>query len=153
MATITQLGRQPLSYWRWVIPGIILGSLIIGIPTAVIPNPIFIRMTPTRPSDYGFWVVSSILLGLLGASYLVHSPEAVETSSNELVGGGFLSILAVGCPICNKIVVLALGVSGALTYFAPIQPLIGLASIALLIYALRLRLQAMSGSCPIKPRV
>lgn len=151
VATIAQLGRQPLSYWLWVVPGIILGSLLVGIPTAVIPNPIFTRMIPTSPSDYGFWAITSILLGLLAASYFVHPREVVDPAQNQLVGGGLLSVLAVGCPICNKIVVLALGVSGALTYFAPIQPAIGLASVALLIYALRLRFQALNGSCPIAP--
>ena len=34
-----------------------------------------------------------------------------------------LAFLAVGCPLCNKVVVLLLGASGALTYFEPIQPL------------------------------
>jgi hypothetical protein len=56
------------------------------------------------------------------------------------------------CPICNKLVVLALGVSGALSYFAPIQPVLGLASVALLIYALLLRFRALNGSCSVSPR-
>ncbi len=42
---------------------------------------------------------------------------------------------AVGCPVCNKLVVLALGTGGATSYFEPIQPLLGLASIAVLLAA------------------
>ena len=44
--------------------------------------------------------------------------------------GGALTFFAVGCPVCNKLVVLALGFSGALTYFAPLQPALGIAALA-----------------------
>ena len=47
---------------------------------------------------------------------------------------------AVGCPVCNKVVLLALGSSGALTWFAPVQPLLAVLSIAGLAWALRVRL-------------
>jgi hypothetical protein len=43
-----------------------------------------------------------------------------------------LSALAVGCPICNKIVAGLLGVSGALGLWAPIQPTLALVSVGLL---------------------
>jgi hypothetical protein len=52
-----------------------------------------------------------------------------------------LSFLAAGCPVCNKLVVLAVGTTGALDYFRPLQPLLGLASLVLLGVALRVRLQ------------
>lgn len=61
---------------------------------------------------------------------------------------GAVSAFAVGCPVCNKIVVLALGASGALTYFAPAQPLLALASLAMLAHALRRRLR-VDVMCPI----
>ena len=51
-----------------------------------------------------------------------------------------LSVFAVGCPACNKLVVFALGASGALTYFAPLQPVLGLFTLGLLLYALRARI-------------
>lgn len=57
-------------------------------------------------------------------------------------------MFAVGCPVCNKLVVLALGLGGAMTYFAPVQPFLGLISTGLLLYGLRLRLSVMR-SCPI----
>ena len=40
---------------------------------------------------------------------------------------------AVGCPVCNKLALLALGSSGAITWFAPVQPY--LATVALLMTA------------------
>jgi hypothetical protein len=55
----------------------------------------------------------------------------------------------VGCPICNKLVVLLLGTSGALTFFGPAQLYIGLVSLALLGWTLRLRARAVAGPCPV----
>ena len=55
--------------------------------------------------------------------------------------GGLLSFFAVGCPICNKVVVIALGTSGALTWFAPVQPYLGVFALGLLAWALRVRLR------------
>lgn len=150
MISLVRSAHLPVRYWLVVAPATVVASLIVGIPTAVIPNPFFTRMTPTRPLDDVFWIMSSVLLGLLGATYVVRQQEQADVVQNKLVGGGFLSVLAVGCPICNKIVVLALGVSGALTYFAPIQPLIGLTSVVLLVYALRLRFQQLEGTCPVR---
>ena len=46
------------------------------------------------------------------------------------MAGGILTWFAVGCPVCNKLALLALGYSGAITWFAPVQPY--LAAIALL---------------------
>jgi hypothetical protein len=54
--------------------------------------------------------------------------------------GALLSFFAVGCPVCNKLALVALGYSGAIQYFAPIQPYLALAGIALLMYSLRMRL-------------
>ena len=51
-----------------------------------------------------------------------------------------LTLFAVGCPVCNKVVLLALGSSGALAWFEPIQPLLQLAAIGLLVWALLTRL-------------
>ena len=42
---------------------------------------------------------------------------------------GAVTYLAVGCPVCNKVVLVALGTSGALSWFAPVQPLLGLAAV------------------------
>lgn len=117
--------------------------LAVGVVTAVIPTPLFVRMTPVTVSNLVFWIVPALLFGPLVASSVV--PVASQTCdvANRTVAGGMLSFLAVGCPVCNKLVVLALGASGALAYFEPIQPLLGLLSVGLLGYALWLRLRPL----------
>jgi hypothetical protein len=39
------------------------------------------------------------------------------------------AFLAIGCPVCNRIALVLLGTSGALTVFAPLQPFLGAASL------------------------
>lgn len=51
-----------------------------------------------------------------------------------------LSFLAVGCPVCNKAVLLAVGSSGALRWFAPAQPIVSVVGLVLLVWAVRTRL-------------
>jgi hypothetical protein len=49
-----------------------------------------------------------------------------------VVGATTTAVFAVGCPICNKIVVGLLGVSGALGVWAPLQPALAVVSLAVL---------------------
>ena len=116
-------------------------TLLIGIPTVLIPNPIFGREVPVRPRDYLFLAITVLLTGLLAATYAL--PAHCSLQDGKMAVGGFLSFLAVGCPVCNKIVVLALGASGAMSYFSPVQPLLALASTILLGYAIWIRLRSV----------
>lgn len=112
-------------------------ALVIGIPTGVIETSWYHRMTPVLWWNYPVWVVSSLLTGALVATY-VRDPEleVPPTQGAKTFLGSVLTIFAVGCPICNKLVVMAIGASGALTLFAPIQPVLAVGSILLLAYAL-----------------
>jgi hypothetical protein len=122
------------------IAGALLATLAIGIPTDVIPNPIFARpTTPVRGLDYVFLATTAVLAGLLAASFAFPQTRACATQQGRATAGGLLSFLAIGCPTCNKVVVLAIGASGALDWFAPLQPLLGVASVALLLVAVWLR--------------
>jgi hypothetical protein len=86
-------------------------------------------------------ILSSVLSGMLMATYIKTETSVAEDKSLKIGGaGGFLAFFAIGCPVCNKVALLALGYSGALQYFAPIQPYLATASILLLGYALRKRL-------------
>ncbi len=126
--------------------GLVVGAgtaLAVGIPTAVIPNQWFRRMTPTRPQDYVFLAATALLAAAIGATYADAQHMACPRQEGRLTAGGVLSFLAIGCPICNKLVVALLGVSGALTYFAPVQPFLGLTSALLLCVTLALRLRAV----------
>lgn len=125
-----------------------IGLALIGLPTAIYKNPFFVRMTPVRSQDYVIWVLSSVLIGLIAGSYFA---DRSKSGDGRLVSGGVLSVLAVGCPICNKPVILLLGTSGALTFFAPLQLYIGIASILLLGWTLLHRARALAGKCSVSP--
>lgn len=125
-------------------------ALLIGIPTGLIATPWYTRMTPTLWWNYPIWVATAVLSGLALATY-VRTGNRSETPSAGVFGGGILSTLAVGCPICNKLVVLAVGTSGALNIWAPVQPVLGAVALAVLAYAVIRRLQAETG-CPVTPR-
>lgn len=137
--------------WSWVrwlaaVAATVASLLVIGVPTGVVSTPFYHRMTPVTWWDYPVWAVSGLLAGLVAATH-VRSPLAAAPGGRLFTGGGLLSAFAVGCPICNKIVVALLGVSGALTLWAPVQPILGLLSVGLLAVALRARLRG-ERSCP-----
>ncbi|HEX5164011.1 MAG TPA: hypothetical protein VFV93_01340 [Thermomicrobiales bacterium] len=119
--------------------GAAFAALTIGIPTDVIPNGFFTRMTPVRVQDYVFLIVTAILAGILAASYALPQTRACSIEQGRATLGGLLSFLAIGCPTCNKVIVLLLGTSGALNIFEPLQPLLALASFALLVLAIWIR--------------
>jgi hypothetical protein len=133
--------------WTVTILAAAIGLVVIGLPTAIYENPFFVRMTPVRVQDYVIWALSSALIGLIAGSYFASRPSAV--GEGKAASGGLLSILAVGCPICNKPVVLLLGTSGALTYLAPLQLYIGIASVVLLGWTLLLRARVLADTCPV----
>ena len=125
--------------WVTALVGTLAVGLAVGLPTDVIPNPVF-----GRPVDVTWWsypslMITSILGGLLLATYVADQQPAVNERKG--IAGGLLGFFAIGCPVCNKLVVIALGTSGALDWFAPTQPILAIASMALLAVALRQRLK------------
>lgn len=145
--TAGQLLRWPLRRWLVATLAAAAAALAIGIPTGVVATPFYTRMTPVTWWDYPLWAISAIGLGLIAATYVRGEPFAARAGGGRAVSGGVLSTFAVGCPICNKIVVALLGVGGALDYWAPLQPFLGLLSVALLLTTLILRLR-VELSCP-----
>src|SRR5437660_6519690 len=130
-------------------------ALLLGVPTLLIPNHLFGRTVPTSPQDYAIWIVSALLLGPLLALmtlYPMPSQKAPQgkrsvVGSGRAFGGALLSFFSVGCPVCNKVVVLLLGMGGAMTLFNPMRPFLGLASIALLSVTVFLRVRALRYGC------
>lgn len=140
----------PLRRWLGAGAGVLVAALAIGVPTGVIQTSFYTRMTPVTWWDYPVWGLSALLVGLTIATYVrvpglaTPSPERTRrTAAATLV-----SAFAVGCPICNKLVVGLIGVSGALSYWAPLQPILGLGSIALLAVGLLVRLRG-TVACPL----
>ena len=126
----------------------ILVALLIGIPTDVLPNPWFTRMTPVRTLDMVLWPVTSILTGALLATYLLPAACARRPPGRAGIAGGTLGWLAIGCPICNKLVVGVIGITGALNVFAPLQPVLGLLGVAVAATGLILRLRLVRLAVP-----
>ena len=132
----------------------LLSLLVYGVVAAIIPNPVFGRSVPPEPFAIVIWLVSAPLMGFLGATYSAApaaatqplqlvtlgptpaaSSVAVDDDSRATLLGsvaGVGAFLAIGCPVCNKIALLLLGASGAMSVWAPIQPILGAASLALL---------------------
>jgi hypothetical protein len=152
---VTELATQPatgagprlraLRAWparRWLLAGLAapVGAVVLGVPTGVVPTPFYTRMTPVLWWNYPVLAISAILLGLTAATYLRSLIREGERSGTVATGGGLLSLFAIGCPVCNKLVVLAIGASGALRWFAPVQPILAVASLAVLAAALWTRL-------------
>ncbi len=152
----------------------ILGSgLLLGLPTDLVANPVFGRQIEAPTWAYPAWIVTSVLAGLLLATYVRdRAPVAVATpvggstpgaaeptddgpdrlggDEKRFAAGGLLAVFAIGCPTCNALVVLALGANGALAFFEPVQPLLAIAGIVLLAWALRRRL-ASERACVVPP--
>lgn len=134
----------------------ILVGLLIGIATVLIPNPWFARDIEPVWWNYPVWILTALATGMLFATYIRPTraqPEVPATDAQAQnagskdrhsrmgVVGGVLSWFAVGCPVCNKLALIAFGYSGAITYFAPIQPFLAVAALLLTFGALVWRLK------------
>jgi len=130
---------------RWLVAVLVMAAsaLVVGIPTGIISTGFYTRMTPTTWWDYPVWALSAVLVGLTAATYVrSRDPAASQPRvGGRALGATLLSAFAVGCPICNKLVVALIGVSGALSYWAPLQPILGVMSLGLLATGLVVRLR------------
>ncbi len=149
---LTTVLNWPLRRLVTAISTAVLSALVIGIPTAVIPTPFFGRSVSVTSWSIPVLVITSILTGLLVATYISIDPVIREDRSLKIGGlGGFFSFIAIGCPVCNKVALLALGATGAVKFFAPVQPYLATAGIALLLFATRKRILGES-NCSISPK-
>lgn len=126
-------------HWGAATAAALVSALAMGIPTDVIPNPVFGRPVPVTWWSVPTLVITSVLAGLLVATY-VRTGDEVDRAGRTGGVAGLLSFFAVGCPVCNKLVVVALGTTGAMEIFEPLQPILAVASVLLLAFALRARL-------------
>lgn len=157
---VRDMDRSTTSLAAHVIAWSVATLVAFGLVTAIIPNPVFGREIAPEPFSIAVWVLSAPLAGIVLATYTAKSPvagaprplePAPESERGSTLGmiGGIGAFLAIGCPVCNKLVLVALGTSGALTVWAPLQPLVGAASVAILAVtaAWRLRRRARGEAC------
>ena len=154
---LQQWGRR--QYQVALLTAVLVG-LLIGIATVLIPNPWFARDIEPVWWNYPVWIMTAATTGMLFATYIKPRTTVVEPAAlsdgqqapprasepRDAYGkmgmvGGVLSWFAVGCPVCNKLALIAFGYSGAITYFAPIQPFLALAALILTAGALVWRLK------------
>jgi hypothetical protein len=139
---LAQLRLWSRGRWALAAAATALSAVVTGIPTDLIDTPLFGRSIAVATWAYPVWIASSILAGLLAATEL--------RPGRPLAGGGVLALFAVGCPVCNKPALLVLGAGGAVTWFGPLQPVLGAVAIVVLGVALVVRLGAQA-SCSTPP--
>lgn len=170
------LSVEALRMWRtrqWLVAlaGSAATAVVLGYVTVLIPNPVFGREVPPTAWSYPVWIATSLLTGLLIATYVrargaapasaavaastvpddQPQDSAQEKTSWLGMAGTVTGWFAIGCPVCNKIALLALGYSGALTYFAPVQPWLAGLALVLLVASLVYRLSGQI-ACPMPRR-
>jgi hypothetical protein len=102
-----------------------------GCADRLVDTPLFGRAVPPTWWSWPASPVSAGLSGLLIATY-VRAPAFQGTPTRRRIDGGRRSrrwggaggmlTFAVDCPVCSKLLLLALGAGGAMTYFEPVQP-------------------------------
>jgi hypothetical protein len=144
MADLRSVAAWPARRWLVAVLGAFLTIVSIAVPTAMIDNPLFGRSVPVTPWAWPVLLVVAVLSGLLLATYVRHADPADTADpvgSRTGVAGALLTFFAVGCPVCNKLVLVLLGASGAMQWFAPVQPILAVTAIGLLALALQARLR------------
>jgi hypothetical protein len=143
---LAALSAWPARRWSVVAVATVAYVLVVAVPTDLVDTPVFGREVAPTWWSWPALVVSSVLAALLTASYV--SPlaggtgdEGTDRAARSAWVGSVLTFFAVGCPVCNKLVLLALGSAGAMAWFEPAQPLLQLAALVLLAWALRVRLR------------
>lgn len=107
-----------------------LGAFVLfGSVTGLIPNPVYVRMIPSRPLDYLFLALTAGLLGV----YVAQRPPAEQRADDGIATLGTVGgILAFGCPICNALLLALFSSSALMTYFDPLRPYVGAVAVVLL---------------------
>ena len=152
-----------LRRWLAALAATVITILVMALSAALIPNPVFGREIPPTPWAWPVLLVTAALSGLLFATYIREPLEQAHGSGRTHAGargrptvdrrgalGALLTFFAIGCPVCNKIALVALGYSGALQWFAPLQPWLAAVAVVLLAWALARRLRGQV-ACPVAP--
>jgi hypothetical protein len=140
--------------WRqWSVAALTAGAtvLLLGVPTDLVDTPLFGRAVAPTAWAWPVLLVTAVLSGLLAATYVAVAPTDAGGREDGVKAGmaaEVLTFFAVGCPVCNKLALVALGTTGAIRWFAPVQPLLAVAGVGLLVWVLRRRL-ASATACAV----
>lgn len=145
---LAELRTWPARRWWFALAAAAATVLVVAVPTDMIDTPLFTRDVPVTWWAWPVLILNAVLAGLVGATYVARRDEARRSGGTWGVVGGLATFFAVGCPVCNKLVLLALGYAGALQFFEPIQPYLAGSAIALLAVAFVLRV-TRERSCPL----
>lgn len=102
---------------------------VLGTVTAVWANPLFVRMTPVGPWEFGATVLTAFLAGVTTALWVPRC--SLRTSGT----GGLASFLGIACPTCNKILMLIFGGPALLAWFDPVRPWLAAAGVIVMGFA------------------
>nr|WP_243838079.1 hypothetical protein [Halobacterium sp. R2-5] len=111
---------------------------MFGAVTGLLPNPVYVRMIDRTPADYLFLVATAVFAG----AFVYQRSLAEEPIGDRFAAGGIVGgFLAFGCPICNAVLLALFSSSALMTYFDPLRPVLGVASVVfsagLLVYQRR----------------
>jgi hypothetical protein len=109
--------------------GLVVGTslfVVLGTVTAVWANPLFVRMTPVGPWEFGATLLTALLGGTTAALWV---PQCTLRASGT---GGLASFLGIACPTCNKILVLIFGGPALLAWFDPLRPWLAAAGLVIM---------------------
>jgi peptidoglycan/LPS O-acetylase OafA/YrhL len=95
----------------------------LGTVTAVWANPLFVRMTPVGPWEFGATFLTALLAGVTVALWV---PRCRLRTSGA---GGVASFLGIACPTCNKILMVIFGGPALLAWFDPFRPWLAAAGV------------------------
>ncbi len=140
---------------RWFVAAAVATCtvLIIAIPTDLIDTPLFQREIRPKWWSWPSLLISALLAGLVTATYVAAKDGALPTKDpggRFGLAGAMVTFFAVGCPVCNKLVLLAIGYTGAIQFFEPAQPYLAVGSIVLLGWAFVVRVRREE-SCVVTP--
>ncbi|MFS2013501.1 hypothetical protein ACCD06_27165 [Azospirillum sp. CT11-132] len=137
-------GLAPVRPWHGVAAAI--GTfLVLGTVTAVWPNPVFVRMTPTQGFEVSLLAIQSVLVGVYVA---IRRPRCPVRGAGF---GSLLGFLGIACPTCNKILLFAFGPGLLLTYFEPYRLPLAAAGAAVMAVAVswEWRQRTRTVTCPV----
>jgi hypothetical protein len=106
--------------------------LIFGIPTALIPIGVYIRMIEVTILDYLFLLASSALVGTYVGFWSYSRWKGSQGTGAAALGGGAASFFAVSCPVCNVLLVSLIGTTSIMVFLEPLRPILGLVGLIML---------------------